>query len=1053
MALCPECGGLLTEGVTQGLCASCLIVEGFKLATDTVAPDHAPASNPAARHFGDYELLDEIARGGMGVIYRARQRSLDRIVAVKMLLFGPHASTEYVKRFRAEASAAASLQHPNIVAIHEVGVHQGEHYLVMDLVDGPNLGQFVKDEPLSAKRAAGYLKTIAEAIHYAHERGILHRDLKPSNVLVDSNDQPRVTDFGLARRLDADSSLTLTGQILGSPSYMPPEQAGANHHKVGRRSDVYSLGAMLYHMLTGRPPFIGGGLNETLEQVFHREPVAPRLLNPAVPRDLETICLKCLEKEPVRRYPSAQALADELGRFLRDDPTVARPVTMPERVWRWCRRKPALATLIALLHVVAAVGLAGILWELHQARQNLFLANTNLALANTHLANEALEDKDLARTRLLLHALDDSPVPRSKRGWEWRYLTGRSGGDQSSILDTQTGSLCGISLSTDGRWLASINEDGLVKVWDFTTKREVTNWLAHVSASTAPPRERIHAALFLSGSHTLITTGPDQCVRLWDIPVGTKLSETKVSRPVNRLALSKDSQWLAGGAYEDQRLSLWRVSGRQLSLVSSDWQSGLWLLFQLAFAPDGLTLFAGGPSAQSVRPFDISEPTQPRSLPAIEESDAPLAVSPDGRWLAMAGTDGLPLRVLALPGLMPVSTNYIGGSRLFTLRFSPDSKVVAAGLEDGRITLVSLDGSREPISLLGHESYVVQMAFSPNGKTLVSASLDKTVRLWDLSTGERAKWSFPVDGIPNDVNFSPDSKGLVSVTRRVVRSGTNDHIHCIIQIWDVDERKGLVPRVAITNATTGLNFYAGFSQDGTVVAADTYDTQWFLEAPTLALLREVPRSRRACWAPNGRGLAYLDRDRLVRSPSPSAPATTLATGNFMSLAWSPDGRTLATASEYSKTHIELRDAVDGHLLGPALGVHWGFVTWLAFSPDGKTLASAGWEDSLIGIWDVPSRQQLKMLRANNGAVYKLAFSPDSLTLATCGSDEMVRLLNVKQLQEVAVLRGHRGPVNSVAFSRDGRWLASASLDGTIRLWLAPKLEEITTPENRAGVGR
>jgi WD40 repeat protein len=1028
------------------------MVEGFKLATAVAPPEAARSSEDGSRQFGDYELLEEIARGGMGVIYRARQRSLDRIVAVKLLLFGAQASPEYVRRFRAEATAAASLQHPNIVVIHEVGVHQGEHYLVMDLVDGPNLAKFVKDQPLSATRAAVYLKTIAEAIHYAHERGILHRDLKPSNVLIDSNDQPRITDFGLARKLDGDSTLTLTGQVLGSPSYMPPEQAGATGRKVDRRSDVYSLGAMLYHVLVGRPPFSGGDLNQTLDQLFNREPVSPRLLNPTVPRDLETICLKCLEKEPGRRYPSAQALADELGRFLRSEPIHSRPVSSLEKVWRWCRRKPALATLLVLLPVVAAVGLAGILWELRQARQNLYLANTNLALANTHLANEALEDKDLARTRLLLSALDDSPVPRSKRGWEWRYLAGRSGGDQSRILDTQRASLCAISLSTDGQWLASINEDGLVKVWDFAGKNEVTNWLAHLSASTAPPRERIHAALFLSGSHTLITTGPDQCVRLWDIPAGTKLSETKVSQQVNRLALSKDSQWLAGGAYEDQGLSLWRVSGRQLSLVSSDWQSGLPLLFQLAFAPDGLTLFAGGPAAQSVRPFDISEPTQPRSLPALEDSDAPLAVSPDGRWLAMAGIDGLPLRVLALPGLTPFSTNYIGGSRLSTLRFSPDSKVVAAGLEDGRITLVSLDGSREPISLLGHESYVVQMVFSPDGKTLVSASLDKTVRLWDLTTGERAKWSFIVDGIPNDVNFSPDSKRLVSVTRRVVRSGTNDHIHCIIQIWDLDERKGLLPRVAITNTTTGLNFYAGFSQDGTVVAADTGDTQWFLEAPTLALLREVPRSRRACWALDGRWLTYVERDRLVRSPSPLAPATTLATGNFMSLAWSPDGRTLATAAEYSKTHIELRDATNGHLLGPALGTHEGWVTWLAFSPDGKTLASAGWEDGWIKIWDVPSRRQRAKLRGNNGAVYKLAFSPDGLTLATCGSDETVRLWNVAQLQEIAALQGHRGPVNSVAFSPDGRWLASGSSDGTIRLWLAPTFEEIAGAENRVTAG-
>ena len=306
------------------------MVQGLKLATGLRASNIAQPCQDLPRDFGEYELLEEIARGGMGIVYRARQRSLDRLVAVKRLLFGPDATPDSVKRFRGEAAVAASLQHSNIVTIHEVGVREGEHYLVMDLVDGPNLAKFVKDQPLPPRRAAGYLKTIAEAVHYAHERGILHRDLKPSNMLIDANDQPRVTDFGLAKRLDGDSSLTLSGHMLGSPSYMPPEQAGSTHHKVGRRSDVYSLGAMLYHTLAGRPPFVAESLTQTLNHVFNRDPVSPRLLNPAVPRDLETICLKCLEKDPSRRYPTALALADELGRFLRQETIHARPVSPPE---------------------------------------------------------------------------------------------------------------------------------------------------------------------------------------------------------------------------------------------------------------------------------------------------------------------------------------------------------------------------------------------------------------------------------------------------------------------------------------------------------------------------------------------------------------------------------------------------------------------------------------------------------------------------------------------------------------------------------------------------
>ena len=274
----------------------------------------------------------------MGVVYKARQKSLDRLVAVKTIHFGPQANPDFIKRFPIEASSAAALQHPNVVAIHEVGVHEGEHFLVMDYVDGPNLAQLSRDQPLAPTRAAQYLKTVADAIHYAHEKGILHRDLKPSNVLIDSNDQPRVTDFGLAKRLGTDTQpstdltqLTLSGHVLGSPAYMPPEQAIGARGKMSRRSDVYSLGAMLYHLLTGRPPFGGASMADILYLVQHQEPVSPRLLTPTVPLDLETICLKCLEKEPARRYGTSEELAKELERFLHDEPICARPVSRTER--------------------------------------------------------------------------------------------------------------------------------------------------------------------------------------------------------------------------------------------------------------------------------------------------------------------------------------------------------------------------------------------------------------------------------------------------------------------------------------------------------------------------------------------------------------------------------------------------------------------------------------------------------------------------------------------------------------------------------------------------
>ncbi len=314
------------------------------------------------RYLGNYELLGEIARGGMGIVYRARQESLNREVAIKMILSGELADEEAVARFHAEAEAAANLQHPNIVAIHEIGEHEGQHYFSMALVEGKSLAEMVRERPLSPKRAATYVRQIAEAIHYAHGEGTLHRDLKPPNVLIDGDDQPQITDFGLAKRLGAGPSQTLTGAAVGTPSYMPPEQAAGRHGSVGPASDVYALGALLYELLTGRPPFRADSPVQTLIQVLEHEPAAPRAVNPSVPPDLETISLKCLDKRPSHRYPSAQELADDLGRYLARKPIVARPASRLRVAWTWTRNNPWAITAAAVLIGIALLGLTYFAW-------------------------------------------------------------------------------------------------------------------------------------------------------------------------------------------------------------------------------------------------------------------------------------------------------------------------------------------------------------------------------------------------------------------------------------------------------------------------------------------------------------------------------------------------------------------------------------------------------------------------------------------------------------------------------------------------------------------
>jgi serine/threonine protein kinase/tetratricopeptide (TPR) repeat protein len=340
----------------------------------------ASEAAPAAA-LGDYEILGEIARGGMGVVYKARQKSLGRVVALKMIKAGELADDEEVQRFKSEATAAAKLDHPHIVPIYEVGQESGRHYFSMGYVEGESLAHRIRTSPLAPREAAELVRTIAEAVAYAHAQGVIHRDLKPSNVLLDKEGRPRVTDFGLAKQIGADSGLTATGQVMGTPSYMPPEQAAGRVDQVDARSDVYSVGAILYQCVTGRPPFQSANVAETIRQVLEQDPVSPRALNPAVDRDLETICIKCLGKDPAQRYATASALAADLDHFLAGEPISARPVSRLERAWRWSRRNRTIASLTAALTVLlisTTIGSVIVAFTQRRLRQQ---ADANAAVA------------------------------------------------------------------------------------------------------------------------------------------------------------------------------------------------------------------------------------------------------------------------------------------------------------------------------------------------------------------------------------------------------------------------------------------------------------------------------------------------------------------------------------------------------------------------------------------------------------------------------------------------------------------------------------------------
>ena len=358
---CPRCGNALPADAPAGLCPHCLLRGGLNAddgdpnrthslpagATSTSSSDTSSIST-FPRRFGDYELVERIASGGMGVVYKAKQLSVNRIVALKMIIGGQLATEAEVLRFHAEAEAAAHLDHPNIVPIYEVGEHEGRHYFTMKFIDGGNLAAQVETLRRDPFRAAALLADCGVAVHYGHRRGILHRDLKPANILLDSDGKPHVSDFGVAKRMDAGSGLTQSGTVIGTPAYMAPEQAAGHVKDITTAADVYSLGAILYELLTGRPPFVGEASHETLRLVLEAQPTRPRVIDPKIDRDLETICLKCLDKDRRQRYRSAEELADELRRFVNGDPIKARPVGRTARAWRWSRRNPLAAALLAV---------------------------------------------------------------------------------------------------------------------------------------------------------------------------------------------------------------------------------------------------------------------------------------------------------------------------------------------------------------------------------------------------------------------------------------------------------------------------------------------------------------------------------------------------------------------------------------------------------------------------------------------------------------------------------------------------------------------------------
>jgi WD40 repeat protein/predicted Ser/Thr protein kinase len=1004
-------------------------------------------AEPAAvgRSFGDYEVLAELGQGGMGVVYRARQKSLNRPVALKVIRAAALASPEDRRRFRNEAEIVALLDHPNIVPVHEVGEHDGRLYFSMKLVEGGSLAgqldRFRDDQPAAAR----LLIAVARAVHHAHQRGVLHRDLKPSNILLDADAKPHVTDFGLAKRVAADSSLTQSGALVGTPSYMAPEQAAGQKGQVTTATDVYGLGAVLYALLTGRPPFQAGSALETLEQVRQGEPKAPGTVRPGVDRELETACLKCLEREPERRYASAEELARDLERWLGHEPILARRPTLFDRLAKWTRRHRALVTAAAAFLLLALVGLAvGLVLLLGEqaktARAYGLALERERALRRViytqdmGLAQTAFNGADLKRARDLLDRYRPAVGQADVRDFAWHYLRRccENTPRRAAAVTGHRGEAYSVSYTPDGQTLASGGQDGIIRLWEGDTLRPVREW---------PSRQKeVNEVVFLPDGKRLASAGDDGTVCVWDWRHGQRLAVLDPRAP-------------GPGS-----LPPGKAAGE---------------LSALAVAQDGKTLAAGG-AAGWVWLWDVATGARKAGRDLGRGSIHHLAYAPDGRTLACAnsGEKGVPL--LGAGDLADQAVVHPPSGSAESVAFSPDGDTLATGDTRGAsIALWATSHAYLRRVLQGHHDSVLALACSREGRLLASGARDGNILLWD--TGSGALQSFVQQDDSNErvwsVSFSPGGRRLAAARgsgmvelyelppcrdHRTLPGPQNGYPYASVH-WVAFEN-----RDELLTGTTHGPLARWDASSGRAEAARRPGSSW------------VPPAR----APGGRivtvdAVSYLLRvsdpaggpDRTYRPPGVGVGAVTISddgarvafsdwsaaaaiwlwdvdsaqprelmrsSSPCSRLAFAPGGATLAVAEA---SRVLLLDPADHHP-PRSLNGHRKDVTCLAFSPDGRLLATGG-ADGSVRLWEIATGRQQTCLWKHQGEVSGLAFAPDGKTLAS-GANEVI-LWDVAEGQALLVLRGNTGPVHALAFSPDGEVLAAGGLamdlnSGEITLW-------------------
>jgi WD40 repeat protein len=1007
--LCPHCHNPIeVVQVTpreEIACPSC--GSSFRLETESTIA----WQRPGGQKLGRFELLDTVGHGAFGTVYKARDPELDRTVAIKVPRAGNLAGAEDLDRFLREARSVAQLRHPSIVTVHEVGQQNGVPYLVSDFVQGVTLADLLSARRPAFREAAELVAAVADALQYAHEHGVIHRDVKPSNILLGEDGRPCVMDFGLAKRDAGEITMTLEGQVLGTPAYMSPEQARGDAHRVDGRSDVYSLGVVLYQMLTGELPF-RGTQRMLLHQVLHDEPRPPRRLNDRIGRDLETICLKALAREPSRRYASARDLADDLRRWLKGEPIKAKAVGPLERGWRWLKRHPAAAAFILVSAVAvsalvgAAVGLKynADLQELNgrlqaknteaehqrqlaqdaerQAVQQQQLARRYQYAADVSLARRLLEGdmhrRDRDRVDELLRRHQPRPGQPDPRGFEWYYLWRLYHREQLTIY--------GQSPAPD-------------RLPDF-----------FVDVAFVPEMNAVRAVT-MTGGVKYFDRATGELRRAFQPGQAGLLQPNNFGG--NKIVLSPDVKLLTVPRDEDRTLVLWRVTDGTIQTELKGHQAKLNLVL---FAPDSRTI-ATRSTDGAVKVWDAD--TGKERFPAVAAEPLRAPKPPPG------GTKPL------------ITFELTPGARMHPVAFAPDSKTLAVGSKDRTIVLYDVATGKARQVLEGHAGLLHALAFSPDGQTLAAVGEDKKLELWDVAGG---KLRATVEDVQADTwgappRFAPDGKSLVI-----------DGARQTVKVLDLS---GLAAGVIRERTHFDRSGDAGkavvYSPDGKRAAIPVIVSPPAAD-PGAGILLQMNRHEDGTVGEPQRRPARVEV-KLVELASGKTLDLRGHSQPVFALAFTPDGTTLATGGFDGL--VKVWDVATGRERGRLLG-HAVPVLSVAFSPDGQTLASAGCAPPGVGgslarpaevkLWDRSAWENGDVFRGS----YPLALSPDGRTLAlgngSPSADPKVALPTSVRLWDTAAdkvrcaLTGPSKPTAPVAFSHDDRLLATVHEDNTVLVW-------------------